>query len=377
MDQVALSEVADVSLILCLIATAGVATYVTRLLNDTRPIELLVNAAACLVLPLVSRLAYVVLSPSGMDLQTTLMLGWMSYSVLACAIALRLRWNGTAALAGGVALLAACAYFLQIVDRAPAFGSEVALALSLLANLGFAAFTIGRRGSMGMSVESLVTTAGFVVLPVFSRLSWVCLTQWGVAGPASLVFAWTAFAIGTSALVWNTRWAAPTLLAWSCVAMALALYASVVFATGFGTSTECSLLIALLGSLLAATAATCRTAGGQGAVMGLAAGMCWALFSRLAVVVLTSGMFGMPLDGAVTLSWVLYAAILMILGFSYHLKLFRYWGFAVFGVTLCKVALVDMGALDPAIRVGVLMLFGLAMLGAGYWYVRNKGRLDS
>jgi LPXTG-motif cell wall-anchored protein len=26
--------------------------------------------------------------------------------------------------------------------------------------------------------------------------------------------------------------------------------------------------------------------------------------------------------------------------------------------------------------VGVLMLFGLAVLAAGYWYVRKKGRLD-
>jgi hypothetical protein len=372
-----LTRLQDVATILGLIGVAFAAAWTTRLVDEVRPVEVLVNAAACLVLPAFSRLAYLLLAPAGLDAGTTLAMGWMAYSVAAGALALKLRWNGTAALAGGVALLAAAAYGLQIAKKVPPFGIELPLVLALLGTLGFAAFTLGRCGSLGESVSGMFTTAAFIVLPVFTRLAWLCLTHWGVSTVGALVFGWVAYSLAASAVARVNGWTEPVWIAWSCVALTWVAYGSQFVDQGFARSEELWLLTFMLASILAATLAGSRRAEDPASVVAVAVLACWALFTRLVVVGLADPTFGMRVSAAVTLAWSAYALILMSWGFARRFRLLRYWSLAVFGCTLVKVVLVDMAALDAALRVGVLMVLGVAMLGVGYWYVRNKGLLNA
>ena len=372
-QQRRLSEAGDVALLVGLISCTAVATYFTRLVDDVRPVQILVNGAACLVLPLFSRLVYVVLVPGALDVETTLMIGWMSYSAAACAVAVRLRWNGTATLAGCVALLAGFAYLAQLADQPPAFATDLALSASLLGNLVLVAVTFAARGGLGFSTPALVTTAGFLVLPVFSRLAWLLLTQCGASSPAAMIFGWVGFSAATSTLVWRTKWTGPAVLSWLCIAMCGLVYGGRSWDVGFAAGEDAALLTAMLAATLGVALSCCRAGKNTIGVICVASGACWALFSRLVIVILTAPAVGMHVDAAATLSWSIYAIALMAWGFLGREKLLRYWSLAVFGTTLGKVVVVDMAALDPALRVGVLMVLGVAMLGVGYWYVRSKG----
>jgi uncharacterized membrane protein len=63
-------------------------------------------------------------------------------------------------------------------------------------------------------------------------------------------------------------------------------------------------------------------------------------------------------------------AILMIVcGFNFKERHLRYWALGLFSITLLKVVAIDLANLDSFIRVGILMLLGVAMIGGGYWYI--------
>ena len=81
---------------------------------------------------------------------------------------------------------------------------------------------------------------------------------------------------------------------------------------------------------------------------------------------------GMNNVAAYTVSWVIFAVFLITVGFKLDRRYLRYWAIAVFAVTVGKVFLVDLSALDSVIRVAMLTLLGLGMMGAGYWYILWK-----
>jgi len=75
---------------------------------------------------------------------------------------------------------------------------------------------------------------------------------------------------------------------------------------------------------------------------------------------------------ALTFAWILYAVILIAIGFQYKARYLRYWSLAIFGATVGKIFLYDLSYLDPGIRVILLMMLGVAMVGGGYWYIRMR-----
>ena len=81
-------------------------------------------------------------------------------------------------------------------------------------------------------------------------------------------------------------------------------------------------------------------------------------------------------QAALTLGWTLLAIGLMTVGFRFKVPVLRYWGIGVFALTLGKVFAFDLANLDPGIRVCLLLLLGIGMIGAGYWYIRMKGSGD-
>jgi uncharacterized membrane protein len=95
----------------------------------------------------------------------------------------------------------------------------------------------------------------------------------------------------------------------------------------------------------------------------------WALPSSLLQQVLRSSPFELAISPAVTVSWVLFAVVLISVGFRFDRRFLRYGSLAIFAVTVLKVFWLDLSELDPLIRVGILMLLGFGMVGGGYWYI--------
>jgi hypothetical protein len=368
-----LTLASDIFVLLGLIAVAAVATFATSRLEATWPNEALVTAAACLVLPTFTRLAYVLFEPSGMAAGESLMIGWMSYSAMACVVAIRLRWKSAAVLSSVVALLAGFAYLATALDNPPSFGADVSLLAALLGCFSLSTFAMGKQGEFASSMQDLVTGAALIALPVYSRLSWLLLTNCGIPTSAALILGWVVLSIASSAICLRLKWSAPTVLSWLCIALSAGTYG----AYGLVDDTlkaplDAFLLVGMLGAIVHASVATGNRSANKAWIYVVAVPLSWALFSRLVVVAMSLTPYQMHLDGALTLAWSLYGTLLMIGGFVYKAKAMRYWSFGVFANTLAKVVIVDMAALDPALRVGVLLVLGLAMLGIGYAYVKNQ-----
>ncbi|MFN8650710.1 MAG: DUF2339 domain-containing protein [Gemmatimonadales bacterium] len=72
--------------------------------------------------------------------------------------------------------------------------------------------------------------------------------------------------------------------------------------------------------------------------------------------------------------WILFAAGCFVLGFLRSQKALRYAGFAVAGLALTKVLLVDLSTLDAFYRIGSVLILGLVSLGVAYTYHRRARR---
>jgi uncharacterized membrane protein len=98
----------------------------------------------------------------------------------------------------------------------------------------------------------------------------------------------------------------------------------------------------------------------------------WAAFSRLVYLIAIHEPFGMQKNAAVTFSWILYAVLILCVGFVAKARALRFTSFATLALTIAKVMLLDLAGLDPGIRVALLLMLGLAMLGGGYLYIRTQ-----
>ena len=82
---------------------------------------------------------------------------------------------------------------------------------------------------------------------------------------------------------------------------------------------------------------------------------------------------------AVSAWWLVFAAVLVAVGFRRELKPLRLGGLAVAGLAVVKVILFDLSSLDALYRVGSVFLLGLVTLSLAYLYYRHDrgGRTQS
>ena len=73
--------------------------------------------------------------------------------------------------------------------------------------------------------------------------------------------------------------------------------------------------------------------------------------------------------------WLVFAAVLVIVGFRRALKPVRVAGLAVAGLAVGKVVAYDLSSLDSLYRVGLMFLLALVALSLAYLYYRN-GRVE-
>ncbi|MBM4083583.1 MAG: DUF2339 domain-containing protein, partial [Planctomycetes bacterium] len=80
---------------------------------------------------------------------------------------------------------------------------------------------------------------------------------------------------------------------------------------------------------------------------------------------------------ALSIVWSVYAVALLILGFWQQARPLRYTALALFGLTVAKVALVDLTRVEQIYRIISYFVLGLLMIGASYLYHRLEKRLTA
>jgi len=80
---------------------------------------------------------------------------------------------------------------------------------------------------------------------------------------------------------------------------------------------------------------------------------------------------------ALTLTWGVYAIVLLVLGFRRLSRGMRYTALAIFGVTVAKLLFVDLSTLDTPYRILAFLVTGLLILGASYLYHHVERRLST
>jgi uncharacterized membrane protein len=70
-------------------------------------------------------------------------------------------------------------------------------------------------------------------------------------------------------------------------------------------------------------------------------------------------------------SWVLYAAVLVVLGMRRKYAPIRYFAIVLFGIALLKVFFVDLETLGGVYRIAGFMVVGLILLVVSFLYQRN------
>ena len=78
---------------------------------------------------------------------------------------------------------------------------------------------------------------------------------------------------------------------------------------------------------------------------------------------------------ALTITWALFAATVLVLGFRWQQRNFRLAALLLFGVTAVKLILVDIAGVKEIWRIAAFLGVGALMIGATYLYQRAERRL--
>ncbi len=285
--------------------------------------------------------------------------------------------KGTIALAW-LELALALGAFVISSSAALSPGTEAALLVLLMgaAALCVAANTAAEEAVIALGISELcLGFSGLLIGAGFLRLT-------DLAAMASGTGASHHQAIAFGALLFAALCAGTSLHAkWTPAALIGLIFAKIgVVATlsltsdiaAPGTGVELAFLTGASAVTLLAAYSVAQRVPERAMLTGATVLALWAILSRFVYVAV-----GMALDlrsgsYALTFAWIAFAAALIATGFGRRTQLLRYWGFAVFGTTVGKVFLVDLAALDPAIRVAVLLVLGVTMIACGYWYIQNR-----
>jgi hypothetical protein len=357
-------------------AGAGVQSWATHKLGQKSESASLVTSLLCL--PMLLRMSELWITPVW-DHNTGrgMMAGFAFFAVISLAISLRHKWAGFALFAAigilfsGMAFMAGLPYLPE---------EETALLLFFVALLaGFSAVT-GTLKSESMPFQ--VGGPAILITLIITRLSIVILE-----GPR--VPAGSAAAIGllSSAFLWallskRFSWLGALVAGWiaAFVGALSSLFTDEIInymngAFGIHPSRhmalDLSLLVASILGFLAIGAVTKPNDSKSRNVEQVLAVLLLPLWTRISHLLL-SEIVGISMQASISAAWIAYGCICIAIGFRYKIRILRYFSFAVFGVTVAKVLLLDLSGLDPGIRVVILLALGMAMIVGGYLYIRAK-----
>lgn len=221
--------------------------------------------------------------------------------------------------------------------------------------------------------EIATFVSALAIAPALGRLSIVLLGQPSIGASIELALWAAAMPLAGAAAILAMRkgWSLIAGLAWLALGGAGLAYMGTFERSPLTGGLE----VFVLASMLATTLLCCLSipkVGSEPESAGVVAALTiWPIFTRLGYVLATDPAVGMAGSAAVTLTWTLYAVMVLIAGFALDFRSTRIAGLSIFGITLGKVLIYDLSALDPGIRVALLILLGMAMIGGGYWYVHR------
>jgi uncharacterized membrane protein len=76
-----------------------------------------------------------------------------------------------------------------------------------------------------------------------------------------------------------------------------------------------------------------------------------------------------------SITWAMYATVLIVAGMRKHYAAIRYFGISLFAVTIVKVFGFDMAELDRIYRVSSIIVLGVLLLATSYLYNRFRGQM--
>jgi uncharacterized membrane protein len=297
---------------------------------------------------------------------------YVGLSLAAAALATRFYAKPSLAFAGigfGLGLMMYLARAFSVVNTL-GVAEESLFIVALIAVLALCAWTVDKLTDESQSV---VFVALALSSPLVSRLFVVLLgaPEIGASAPLSLIYAMVFMSAIGAAVALRSRWALLSIFAWLAFFAAGGAYLFALERELLSFSVEVFVLAAMASAVLISGAGLSRATSAREAAAVLAAFTGWGLFTRLFYIVATQPAVGMEKSPAITLAWIVFAALLIGLGFGLNLKALRISSFAVFAATLGKVLLHDLSQLDPAIRVVLLILLGTVMISGGYWYIKR------
>ncbi|HTQ12148.1 MAG TPA: DUF2339 domain-containing protein, partial [Fimbriimonadaceae bacterium] len=269
--------------------------------------------------------------------------------------------------ASGVAYLASAGFGLPPLQ-------ELGALTLLAASVGVAAWVLVRipnsLAEQGRAISALAgCAAGFLAM----RFAYVAagLPQIQGSAAAATVLAAAIFSCVASAVGLKRRDGASVAISLTLLAAAAVAYVASP-REAYGLSAETVAMSAILAAFVMGAASLSVAKGRSFDIWHGVALLGWVVISRWVDLVLV--LSGIALHGAstMTIAWILYALILLSLGFRLRIKELRLWSFAVMFATVTKILLVDLASTPTPFRVTVLLGLGFVMLGGGYWYIRDR-----
>jgi len=282
----------------------------------------------------------------------------------------------TATLVGwNCAVTAVCLFWYGVVvagERGPMLLTALLVSLATLAAMTLATIQRGTdeapdvaRFLFGLMGGSLITRF------LYELILWQFLVTPPAAGTVALTF-WLG-----GLMIWaGVRPSKAMLPLLWIYALVLTLAHISAFASD-KSQLEISLLIAYLPFVAAFGSVMVRNGIQSMRAYTISSVVGWVPFSTLGVRLLSDQSGVMSQNGATTVSWTVYGAVILAIGFIMKSPGPRLFALGLFGLTVAKVLIVDLAALDPVIRIAALMLLGGVMIGAGYAYVRLLRRPDA
>ncbi len=327
-----------------------------------------------LTTPLIGYLAYVTFYPWDTSGAFGIPIG-ISVMVAIFAAYLSQTREPTAAILGWIGTAAAVGLFwygvLQVGELGPLLVPALVVSVSTMGAMTLATIQrgTGEAPDIGRFLFGLLG-GSLIARFLYEGILWQFVVARAPAGTVALTL-WLA-----GLIVWAG--ARPS---WAMVPL-ISIYTFVVGLAHVGafdsgtTPLEISLLTAYLP--LVATFGSVMVKNGieRTTAYTIASAIGWIPFSTLGVRLLADQSGMMSQNGATTVSWTVYGALILAIGFALKSSGPRLFALGLFGLTVVKVLIVDLAALDPVIRIAALMLLGVVMIGAGYAYIKLLRRSD-
>ncbi|MEQ1822270.1 MAG: DUF2339 domain-containing protein [Fimbriimonadaceae bacterium] len=339
------------------------------------------NQAATLVasgigIPLVLRLSDLWIAPAwgGSDSRAL----FVGFSMITCYLIVLTRKTGWMSAIGlGYASLV-CALAAARAGFVYPHGTETLIWAICLA-MGVGLVLQAKRFQLP-ELQAQIGSIALLATVLLTRLVVVWLAgDDGLLVPTAIAFGLVICGHACAVVSQRTGWTGTTVVAWlaSLSAAATSMYLDEPSLPGTrageGPQMQCLLLVATLSAILLTARATKQFDRRSSSTEVSTALILFVVWSRLGQLALTSfaGMKNLP---AISATWIVFASLIMAIGFRYRSQSLRFVSFGVFALTIGKVLLFDLSNLDAAIRAAILLFLGGAMILGGYVYIRNRSQ---